>query len=384
MNRSRAFFSIYLAVVVAGVLLLAEVISRQILRSDGVELSFLVAGRSVDAALREGEGFDSLDPHLGYARDDRDRKVDAFRDRYVWRGGFAIYKPAAQPIDRPIILTLGGSTTDPLEHETSWPEELARLLVEEGSACTVINGATEGYSSSQELLKLIRDGLELEPDLVISYSGVNDRGAYGALPHPMVHRYQRYVLDRLTQSPPSPLLPNTIALLRSLGRGDEGGSGYTLGLETERSLADWYLRNLSLMNAVSTAADAEFIGVTQPNAYVGGYRWPPAGEEGGKPQGYVLTLEAFYEDLQGLASPPGYVHGFLSIFDGIQGVYRGDGVHTTRKGDRIIAERMLALIRSETKLLQPAAASDAPIRSPAFQTSDDVSVLLTRFPVFRG
>ena len=44
---------------------------------------------------------------------------------------------------------------------------------------------------------------------------------------------------------------------------------------------------------------------------------------------------------------------FIDIFHGIEGVYRKDGAHTTQMGDRIIAENMLALIRSETGLLGP-------------------------------
>jgi hypothetical protein len=69
-------------------------------------------------------------------------------------------------------------------------EELSKLLTADGYSGTIVNGGTGGYSSNQELIKLIRDGLEFKPDIVISYSGINDMGKYNELPYPMVHPYQ--------------------------------------------------------------------------------------------------------------------------------------------------------------------------------------------------
>ena len=353
MKWNRFIFPAYLIVVVVSALLVTEYLSQRINRSNGVELPFLIGSGGSVRAFRSGERFTSLDPHLGYARGDREPAVEKFRARYTWRSGFAIYSPTPDQLDRPVILTLGGSTTDALNHESSWPEELARLLVEQGIAGTVINGAAGGYSTSQELLKLIRDGIEFWPDLVISYSGVNDRGAYGAMPYPMVHRYQRDILGSLTQSRLPPILPNTIALLKSLSGGDENQLRFTLGLETERNRGEWYARNLSLMNAVSQASGADFLGVIQPSALVGNYEWAAEFEKGGKSAKYVRSLRSLYAEIDELPALAKDVHSFIDIFNGIEGVYRKDGVHTTQMGDRIIAENMLALIRSETGLLGP-------------------------------
>lgn len=352
--RSKDFlFAFCLCAIVACILLLAEVISFQINQSRGVDLPFFFGSVVSTRSFRGGDRFSALDPHLGYARGDGEPAVETFRTRYAWCDGFATYstEPLDQ-LDRPLILTLGGSTTDPLSHDSSWPEELAKLLLERGRVATVINGAAGGYSSSQELLKLIRDGIELHPDLVISYSGVNDRGAYGSLPHPMVHSYQRELLGNLTQSGNvSPLVPNTISLLRSL-REPDGSSqlSFTLGVETKRSLGGWYSRNLSLMSAVARASDAEFLAVVQPNAYVGSYEWAADFEENGKPAQYVEALRSLYAEIEDLPAQADYVHSFVEIFDGTEGAYRQDGIHTTRKGDRIIAEHILELIAQETTL----------------------------------
>ena len=351
MKWNRLFFPIYVVVVVASIFLVAEYVSQQINRSNGVELPFFIGSGESLSAYRSNK-FYNLDPHLGYAFSDHEPLVEKFRARYAWHEGFAIYSSVPKQLDRPLILTLGGSTTDGLSHATSWPEELAQLLREQDIAGTVINGAVGGYSSNQELLKLVRDGIEFRPDLVISYSGVNDRGRYSRLPHPMVHPYQREILSGLTQSRPLPLLPNTIALLRSFGSTDERQLRFTFGLATERSLGDWYARNLSLMNAVSQASGAEFLAVVQPNAHVGDYEWAADFQKNGPMAKGVLALQSLYGQIKELPAQIAYVHSFIDIFDGIQGVYRKDGVHTTQKGSQIIAENMLALIRSETELLR--------------------------------
>jgi len=91
--------------------------------------------------------------------------------------------------DSPLtILTLGGSTTDPgvvdpfeqensnkkKESSGSWPKLLHELLNENNIENQIYNGGTGGHCSAQELLKLLRDGLTLRPDLVIVLDGIND------------------------------------------------------------------------------------------------------------------------------------------------------------------------------------------------------------------
>ncbi|MEZ4281820.1 MAG: SGNH/GDSL hydrolase family protein [Myxococcota bacterium] len=351
MGPQKAFFTLYLVVVVGALFALFEFVSLRINRSEGIDLPYLIRrGDSVET-FRGGERFTAIDPHLGYGRGENEPAVVVFRERHVWRRGFAIYGDAPEGAPaRPLILTLGGSTTDPLNHETSWPEELAAMLVERGLPGTVVNGAVGGYSTNQELLKLVRDGIELAPDLVISYSAVNDRGAYGPLPHPMVHAYQRQILANLTQSRLHRMLPNTVSLIQRWGGRDDDALGYSLGLETQRSLGEWYARNLSLMNAVARASGAEFLGVIQPNAYVGADAGAGRFLANGKSDEYVVALRDFYAQIVDVPERLHYVHSFIDIFDGAQGVYSEDGVHTLRAGDRLIAQAMLSLIERETSL----------------------------------
>ena len=86
-----------------------------------------------------------------------------------------------------MILALGGSTTDGVKFPNSWPEQLARILDANKIPAVVINGGIGGYSTSQDMFKLVRDGFEFKPDIVIEYAGVNDGWRYGVADHLMVH-----------------------------------------------------------------------------------------------------------------------------------------------------------------------------------------------------
>lgn len=71
------------------------------------------------------------------------------------------------------IVTLGGSTTDGESFAfKSWVDYLYEKF--EGKNVTVFNGGISGYTATQELIKLLRDVLNLRPDMVIVYDGVND------------------------------------------------------------------------------------------------------------------------------------------------------------------------------------------------------------------
>lgn len=348
--RPYIYYGVYLFTVIAIISVLTEYISLRINRSHGERIPFLFnITPPVDPFLFNiTSPVSLLDPNLGYAHGDTEPAVQRLKTRFSWLGSFAIYsnKPISQ-LDRPIILTLGGSTTDPVLSGHGWPEKLAMLFNERHVPATVINGATAGYSTNQELIKLIRDGIELHPDIVISYSGVNDRGEWGQFPNPMAHPYQRHLLQALLASKLSPLFPNTVWVLAKLiQRHGPSVQGYTLGLDTARSRGQWYERNLALMHAISEASGAKFFGVIQPNAWVGGYDISNLADLGVHP-GQEPDIERLYSEISTLPQRLDYIRDFTAIFNGMEGVYR-DGVHTTTEGDKIIAEHMFALITSTT------------------------------------
>lgn len=73
------------------------------------------------------------------------------------------------------IAILGGSTSDSdLYWYKSWPEVFYEQYCGCGKNITIINGAIAGYNSAQELIKLMRDMINLKPDMLIIFDGIND------------------------------------------------------------------------------------------------------------------------------------------------------------------------------------------------------------------
>ncbi len=108
-----------------------------------------------------------LDPSIGHnASSERD-----------YAQGFLRYSYIADNI-RPVrILILGGSTSCGygIRHKC-WAEQLSIILSKYNISHEIINGAVHDYNVSQELVKIIRDGIWTKPDYIISYSGVNNLG----------------------------------------------------------------------------------------------------------------------------------------------------------------------------------------------------------------
>jgi hypothetical protein len=72
----------------------------------------------------------------------------------------------------PRILTLGGYTTpEQARSGRTWANLLYDLFKKDGKEVQILNGDTDGFTSAQELLMLIRDGILLKPELVICLSG---------------------------------------------------------------------------------------------------------------------------------------------------------------------------------------------------------------------
>jgi lysophospholipase L1-like esterase len=95
---------------------------------------------------------------------------------------FGFRGPNPRTIDKPRgvirVLVQGGSTTEDyfVEDGRTWPEQLqaklnARLQTDR---IEIINMGTSGYTAGNCVKDLKLNGLQLEPDIVIAYHGVND------------------------------------------------------------------------------------------------------------------------------------------------------------------------------------------------------------------
>lgn len=334
-------YGIYLTVSTLLLFAAIEISSFFILRARGIDAPmFLNLGRpGEDLQKDDGEGglkYSTIDPHLGYIHSHGEKDVRNLSKEFTWLDGFLIYSNQTSNFQRPIILALGGSTTDGIRAGHSWPEELAKIMKEKRYSGTVINGGIGGYSTNQELLKFIRDGLELSPDVVISYSGINDRGQYSLLPFPMVHTYQRELLDAQTNAGPPPLLPSTILLLKQItGIGNESSLSSTLGWKSARTLGGQYRKNMELMNVICVSRGCTFDAFIQPFAF---YRskHSSAYDRDRKGAQYIDSALSLYEEIIELPKTHAFIHDATQILENGDGLYMKDGVHLNEEGDRIV------------------------------------------------
>ena len=86
--------------------------------------------------------------------------------------GWAVYGNGEKASNK--ILVLGGSTSSEVYIAENWVSKLHRLCSEHGYSTAIYNGAHEGNRVMDELIRLTRGLQIIEPNIVISMSGLND------------------------------------------------------------------------------------------------------------------------------------------------------------------------------------------------------------------
>ncbi|MBX3176532.1 MAG: SGNH/GDSL hydrolase family protein [Candidatus Hydrogenedentes bacterium] len=319
------------------------------LRAEGVDTDrlFWARGGIQEAAglFDTRDSFASLDPLLSHAHNRQ--KLEELGLRHL--PGFVIYGEADNEHALTVV-ALGGSTTDPLVEE-NWPRMLANQFAAAGIPARVYNGGVAGYSSSQELLKLLRDVLPLDPDLVISLNGVNDIGYLHAVPdHPMIHPYQRRVLASLAGDRPLsiPLLPNAVRAALRLAGGN-AAPGMNWGTPVDAPPHDQWLRNVRAMHAAAGEFGVPYLCVLQPILGFGHYEASPeeramldeTAAQHAPRRDYIADMQAFYRNASEAAGAYPFIMDLTGVFAGKSGMYR-DSRHQTPAGVRVLAEAIYA------------------------------------------
>ncbi len=107
----------------------------------------------------------AIDPILGYA---------TIKDNEQYPG-FIEYRGMNGNMENPVVIvTSGSSTTTGYWIQNCWSRYLSEILSERGISHCIYAGGIEAYSTGQELLKLIRDVIPMNPDMVISLNGINE------------------------------------------------------------------------------------------------------------------------------------------------------------------------------------------------------------------
>ena len=265
---------------------------------------------------------DLFDPLLGYSR------MDDIE-------GYKILNPGK----RKKILILGGSTTDwSVSHINAWPVYLNHCLMREGYEYSVYNGAVVGYYSSQELLKCIRDILSIRPDMVLSYSGVNDAD-WGK-----TDKSRPYICSYLYDNCEKIIKKDAIA---RAGINKVETIGY--GQEWKGSDTDLWISNMRMLHAICEEFGIKFFSFLQPTEFYGDYMLSEIEkiilhEQYGEEQ--IIRIKDFFKRLSQETDKYSYLYDFTRIFDGEEGIFY-DAMHTDERGNQMIADKVYETIKRE-------------------------------------
>ena len=284
----------------------------------------------------------AVDPHLGYAPEPAFQVFGAGEGEGVLR-----------------IVVLGGSTTDPY-NQGHWSGALSELLVNEGIPARIYNGGVGSYSTNQEVIKLIRDALALNPHVVISVDGVNDLGLVKSITPftPMVNHPQQAIMEYVVGSASQSLfLPN---LARLLGSGEKILQPPHWGHPNEMKAEEVWEKHLRIMNAVSAEFGIRYMAVLQPIMGFGSYDPSPREEEMWEERKrrprpdetpYHVVLTRYYEAAQVRCHQIPYCADLTGIYAGKTDLYN-DPRHPNPEGYRLLGEAIFKELR-DRGLLSP-------------------------------
>lgn len=257
--------------------------------------------------------------------------------------GFGVFGDADSPTALR-ILTMGGSTTDAFLYPfRSWSEFLHLMLEQRGIENVVFCGGVAGYRSSEELLKIIRDGIGLAPWLVLNLSGSNDLSVFD---YPYINGYMRTISTYLEQ--------HSSGLDTRFGMNAFGVSWGRGGVKTDASQSEedyysFWFQNQKMIHAVCEAFGIRHLTFFQPNmcngkkltAYEQEYflnacYWGP---DRMTPEQTMRRARAFRERARRDAGKESWLVDLSGIFDNEE-VYL-DRLHVNETGNRLIAVHMI-------------------------------------------
>lgn len=221
------------------------------------------------------------------------------------------------------IVILGGSACDSGIYENlivSWPEILSRKYKD----AVIYNGGMAGYDSVRECLKLLRDVIQLKPDLIISYSGVNENEN----------------TRRTDMNPFAKELPTYY------------NENMCYGLRNDITMEECWILMERYMHSIAKINNSEFIAILQP-AFV--QKKPESYSRVEKLQA-IISIDNFAKKYLDVVKyirtkMPEYewMYDLTEIFSNDKNYIYRDGCHLTEYGNGIIAEEIYNIINDYYK-----------------------------------
>lgn len=255
---------------------------------------------------------------------------------YSTLGQYVVFGDLRAPFK---IMTFGGSTTSTLQG-SKWVKILSQMLAESGNNICLLNGGCGGHNSWNEMNKLLRDVGSFKPDLVISFSGINDAAAH---------------------TDPNNTYINTKGLKEVITK-TEMFKGFVVPTTLD-SHALAYVRRTRIMRSCCEDVGAAFERILQPTLGIGNYTPDVSDDddvkclaelqEDDKKFGYRTMLNNFYTGVQDEIAKEhaGFIRDFSRLFDGKSKLY-ADFRHPNERGYAIIAGKIAKLVQihAESKI----------------------------------
>lgn len=212
------------------------------------------------------------------------------------------------------IIVLGGSTSSEEYYIENWVSKLYYKLKQNDIPAVIYNGAQIDNDIVDEILRLLRDGYALQPQIVISMSGVNNLHYKKSINQFNEERLLNWV---------EALSPN---------------QKYYSGVASEESLYSFWNRNERLLKLISNFYGAEFFGFLQPMNLTMNDK--------------SLWEKSFFERQRHMPGAKDFLKyadecsdyiNFMTLFEHQEGMFF-DMCHYTNKANEIIASKVYETI----------------------------------------
>ncbi len=254
------------------------------------------------------------------------------------------------------IAVLGGSTTD-AEYSPvpSWVDFLYKKC--EGHNVTIYNGGADGYSSTMELIKLLRDILLLKPDMVIVYDGVNDPASNDGYSYDI--EYLRKILSfALTKQSKKGVPCNDIEMWGQSWNREavQNVCQINVGCLDERESFDTWLSNIEIMHAIAQNRGIKFFSFLQPMLLSKKEEFLTLKEKSWIHAASIYMREEVFKakrecrrlmEERHIADTHEYMYDLSYIFDDVDVYF--DECHVYEEGNHIIADKIWEIIENHVK-----------------------------------
>lgn len=216
------------------------------------------------------------------------------------------------------IVVLGDSTSSEKYHPENWVRKLYYKFCTRNIPVNIYNGAFPGDDIVDEVLRLLRDGHILQPQIVISMSGVNNLVRC----HDCENQFNEKRIIKWIKT----LAPN---------------EDYCSGLRSIESEYSFWNRNMQLLKVLSEFYGAQFFGFLQPINYTIVHktlREKSLYEQ----EESILGSEDFVEHLSSDKDDSNYIN-LLNLFEHQNDMFH-DICHYTDRANEIIADNVYDVI----------------------------------------